>query len=223
MGRNRKAALQTGGGSPAQQAGLDHMEEMVTAVIPEEIVTGIQAQDGTDYQETTHMQDTLIILYFIEEDDGSPVDMPVQDYPDDMDDDLRNISHQTLQDVLGTLQTPPSVRRRSTEQAAIAEDPPTNPIVQPASSNTAEDSDDTGTSFERTVVGVQRELAKEVRVGMQTMAASLEGVRSCKMSTEEQAAGRQRANNYLAESRKKAEGNQHSCNTVDPTPGCLPL
>ncbi|KAJ1218899.1 hypothetical protein NDU88_006470 [Pleurodeles waltl] len=151
------------------------MEEMVAAVIPEEIVTGIQGQDSADYQETTHMQ----------EKDGSLADMPVQDYPDDMDDELRNISHQTLQEVLGTLQTPPSVTRRSTEQAAIAEDPPTTPIVQPASSNTDEDSDDTGTSFERTVVGVQRELAKEVQVGMQTMAASLEVVHLCMMSTED--------------------------------------
>ncbi|KAJ1128159.1 hypothetical protein NDU88_006538 [Pleurodeles waltl] len=41
MARNRKAALQTGGGSPAHQEALDHMEEMVAAVIPEEIVTGI--------------------------------------------------------------------------------------------------------------------------------------------------------------------------------------
>ncbi|KAJ1153040.1 hypothetical protein NDU88_005807 [Pleurodeles waltl] len=152
MARNRKAALQTGGGSPAHQKALAHMEEMVAAIISEEIVTGIQGQDSADYQETTHMQ----------EDDGSPTDMPAQDYPDDMDGELTNISHQTFQDVLGTLQTPPSVTRRSTEQAAITEDPPTTPIVRPASSNTAEDSDDTGTSFERTVVGVQRELAKEV-------------------------------------------------------------
>ncbi|KAJ1186307.1 hypothetical protein NDU88_003090 [Pleurodeles waltl] len=57
MSRNRKAALQTGGGSPAHQEALDHMEEMVAAVIPEEIVTGIQGQDSADYQETTHMQD----------------------------------------------------------------------------------------------------------------------------------------------------------------------
>ncbi|KAJ1161643.1 hypothetical protein NDU88_002127 [Pleurodeles waltl] len=139
MASNRKAALQTGGGSPAHQEALDHMEEIVTAVIPEEIVTGIQGQDSTDYQETTHMQD----------------------FPDDMDDEPINIPQETIQKVLDTLQTPPSVTRRSTEQAAIAEEPPTTPIVRPASSNTAEDSDDTGTSFERTVVGVQRELAKE--------------------------------------------------------------
>ncbi|KAJ1126951.1 hypothetical protein NDU88_005357 [Pleurodeles waltl] len=56
MARNRKAALQTGGGSPAPQEALDHMEEMVAAVIPEEIVTGIQGQDSADYQDTTHMQ-----------------------------------------------------------------------------------------------------------------------------------------------------------------------
>ncbi|KAJ1202234.1 hypothetical protein NDU88_006034 [Pleurodeles waltl] len=56
MARNRKAALQTGGGCPAPQEALDHMEEMVAAVIPEEIVTGIQGQDSADYQETTHMQ-----------------------------------------------------------------------------------------------------------------------------------------------------------------------
>ncbi|KAJ1124224.1 hypothetical protein NDU88_002685 [Pleurodeles waltl] len=56
MARNRKAALQTGGGSPAHQEALDHMEEMVAAVISEEIVTGIQGQDSADYQETTHMQ-----------------------------------------------------------------------------------------------------------------------------------------------------------------------
>ncbi|KAJ1123405.1 hypothetical protein NDU88_001875, partial [Pleurodeles waltl] len=90
--------------------------------------------------------------------DGSPADMPVPDFPDD---ELINIPQETIQKVLETLQTPPSVTRRRTEQAAIAEEPPTTPIVRPASSNTAEDSDDTGTSFERTVVGVQRELAKE--------------------------------------------------------------
>ncbi|XP_069058083.1 uncharacterized protein [Pleurodeles waltl] len=207
------------------------MEEMVAAVIPEEIVTGIQGQDSADYRETTHMQD----------DDGSPADMPVQFYPDDMDDELTNISLQTLQDVLGTLQTPPSVTRRSTEQAAITEDPPTTQIVRPASSNTAEDSDDTGTSFERTVVGVQRELAKEVRVGMQTMAASLEGVRLCMMSTDEQRAAMQGRTNILQELEKRLKEintaviqltqhlEQQSCQRVHKCniapqgrPGCLP-
>ncbi|KAJ1208116.1 hypothetical protein NDU88_003505 [Pleurodeles waltl] len=117
--------------------------------------------------------------------------MPVLDYPDNMDDELTHISQQTLQEVLGTLQTPPSVTRRSTELAAITEDSPTTPIVQPASTNTAEDSDDTGTSFEQTVVGIQRDMAKEVRVGMENMAASLKGVRLCMMSTEEQATAMQ--------------------------------
>ncbi|XP_069059002.1 uncharacterized protein [Pleurodeles waltl] len=131
------------------------------------------------------------------EDDGSTGDMPVLDFPDDMDDELTN-SQQTLQDVLRTLQTPPSVARRSTDTAAITEHPSTTPIVQPASSNPAEDSD-TGTSFERTVVGVQRELAKEVRVGMQNMAASLEGVRLCMMSTAEQAAAMQGRTSILQE------------------------
>ncbi|XP_069090087.1 uncharacterized protein [Pleurodeles waltl] len=192
MARNRKAALQTGGGSPAHQEALDHMEEMVAAVIPEEIVTGIQGQDSEDYQETMHMQ----------EEDGSPANMPVPDYPDDMDDEPINIPQETIQKVHETLQTPPSVTRRSTEQAAIAEDPPTTPIVRLASSNTAEDSDDTGTIFERTVVGVQRELAKEVRVGMQTMAASLEGVRSCMMSAADQAAAMQALTSILQEQQK---------------------
>ncbi|KAJ1152756.1 hypothetical protein NDU88_005531 [Pleurodeles waltl] len=153
MARNRKAALQTGGGSPAHQEALDHMEEMVAAVIPEEIVTGIQGQDSADYQETMHMQ----------EEDGSPADMPVPEYPDDMNDELTNIprrpSKRSLEPSRPHLQSP-SVTRRSTEQAAITEDPPTTRIVRPASSSTAEDSDDTGTSFERTVVGVQWELAK---------------------------------------------------------------
>ncbi|KAJ1163729.1 hypothetical protein NDU88_004182 [Pleurodeles waltl] len=147
--------------------------------------------------------DTLIVPYHIAEDDGSPGDIPVQDYPDDMDDELTNISQQTLQDVLRTLQTPPSVTRRSTELAAITEDPPTTPIVRPASSNTAEDSDDPGTSIERTVVIVQRELAKEVGVGKQTMAASLEGVHLCMMSTEEQAAAMQGQTTILQELEKR--------------------
>ncbi|KAJ1189534.1 hypothetical protein NDU88_006279 [Pleurodeles waltl] len=190
MARNRKAALQTGGGSPAHQEALDHMEEMVAAVIPVEIVTGIQGQDSADYQETTHMQvkshgelkctnvncnrggiptthcmkmDLLLICL-------SQISLMTW-----------TTSQETIQKVLETLQTPPSVTRRSTEQAAIAEEPPTTPIVRPASTNKAEDSDDTGTSFERTVVGVQRELAREVRVGMQNMATSLEGMRSCMM------------------------------------------
>ncbi|KAJ1180456.1 hypothetical protein NDU88_005677 [Pleurodeles waltl] len=119
MARNRKAALQTGGGSPAPQEALDQMEEMVAAVIPEEIVTGIQGQCSTNYQETTQMQ----------EDDGSPVDIPVLEFPDDMHDELTNIIQQTLQDVLPTLQTPPTVARRSTDPAAITEDPPTTPII----------------------------------------------------------------------------------------------
>ncbi|KAJ1185758.1 hypothetical protein NDU88_002545 [Pleurodeles waltl] len=192
MARNRKAALQTGGGSPAHQEALDHMEEMVADVIPEEIVTGIQGLDSADYQETTHMQ----------EEDGSPADMPVPDFPDDMDDEAINIPQETIQKVLETLQTPPSVTRRSTEQAAIAEEPPTTPIVRPASSKTAEDSDDTGTSFERTVVGVQRELAKEVRVGMQNMAASLEGMRLCMMPSADQAAAMQALTSNLQELQK---------------------
>ncbi|KAJ1155012.1 hypothetical protein NDU88_007748 [Pleurodeles waltl] len=66
---------------------------MVAAVIPEEIVTGIAGQDSADYQETTHMLD----------DDGSPVDLPVLDYPDDLDDQLTATSQEILQDVLGTL------------------------------------------------------------------------------------------------------------------------
>ncbi|KAJ1153867.1 hypothetical protein NDU88_006625 [Pleurodeles waltl] len=119
MARNRKAALQTGGGSPAPQEAMDHMEEMVAAVIPEEIITGIQGQDSSDYQETTQMQ----------EDEGSPGDIPVLEFPDDIDDKLTNISQQTLQDVLGTLQTPPPVTGRSTEVAVITEDPPTTPVV----------------------------------------------------------------------------------------------
>ncbi|KAJ1171757.1 hypothetical protein NDU88_003615 [Pleurodeles waltl] len=158
MTRNRKAALQTGGGSPPLQEDLDEMEEMVAAIILEEIIT---------------------------EDNGSPVDLSVLDYPDDLNDQLTTISKETIQDVLGTLQAPPPVSRRSTHVAAIPEDPPTTPIVRPASSNTAENSDDTGTTFERTVVGVQRELAKEVRMGMQTMAASLEGMHMCKMTSAE--------------------------------------
>ncbi|KAJ1177718.1 hypothetical protein NDU88_002970 [Pleurodeles waltl] len=90
MSRNRKAALQTGCWSPALQETLDHVEEMVAAVNPEEIVTGIQGQDSADYQDTTQIQ----------EDEGSPGDMPVLEFPDDMDDELTNISQQTLQDVL---------------------------------------------------------------------------------------------------------------------------
>ncbi|KAJ1185806.1 hypothetical protein NDU88_002593 [Pleurodeles waltl] len=50
--------------------------------------------------------------------------MPVLDFPDDMDDELTNISQQNLQDVRATLQTPPSVARRSTDTAAITEEPP---------------------------------------------------------------------------------------------------
>ncbi|KAJ1214503.1 hypothetical protein NDU88_002121 [Pleurodeles waltl] len=189
MARNRKAAMQTGGGSPAQQEALDHMEEMVAAVIPEEIVTGIQGLDSADYHDTTHMQ----------EEHGSPADMPVHEFPDDMDDEPINLPQETIQIVLESLQTPPSVTRRSTEEAATTGEPPATPIVRPASSNTAEDSDGTGTSFERTVVGVQRELAKEVRVGMQTMAARLEGVRLCMLSTADQAAAMQARTSLLEE------------------------
>ncbi|KAJ1101025.1 hypothetical protein NDU88_006099 [Pleurodeles waltl] len=189
MARNRKAAMQTGGGSPAQQEALDHMEEMVAAVIPEEIVTGIQGLDSADYHDTTHMQ----------EEHGSPADMPVLEFPDDMGDETINLPQETIEMVLESLQTPPSVTRRSTEEAATTGEPPATPIVRPASSKKAEDSDDTGTSFERTVVGVQRELAKEVRVGMQTMAASLEGVRSCMLSTADQAAAMQARTSLLEE------------------------
>ncbi|KAJ1203813.1 hypothetical protein NDU88_007594 [Pleurodeles waltl] len=49
MARNIKAALQTGGGSLAPQEALDHMEEMVAALIPEEIVTGFKVQKSADY------------------------------------------------------------------------------------------------------------------------------------------------------------------------------
>ncbi|KAJ1198202.1 hypothetical protein NDU88_002046 [Pleurodeles waltl] len=146
-----------------------------------------------------HNTDTLIVPCFIAEEHGSPADLPVHEFPDDMDDETINLPPETIQMVLESLQTPPSVTRRSTEEAATTGEPPATPIVRPASSNTAEDSDDTGTSFERTVVGVQRELAKEVRVGMQTMAASLEGVRSCMLSTADQAAAMQARTSLLEE------------------------
>ncbi|KAJ1208868.1 hypothetical protein NDU88_004251 [Pleurodeles waltl] len=123
--------------------------------------------------------------------------MLVLDFPDDMDGKLTNISQKTLQDVLATLQTPPSVTRRSRDAAAITEDPHTTPVVRPATSNPAEDSDDTGTTFERTVVGIQRELAKEVWVGMQNMAASLEGMHMCMMSSAEQSAAMQAQQSLL--------------------------
>ncbi|KAJ1151586.1 hypothetical protein NDU88_004366 [Pleurodeles waltl] len=178
ISRNRKAVLQAGGGSPALQKDLDQMEEMVAAVIPEEIITGIQRQTA----QTTRKQHKC-------RDDGSPVDMPVLDFPDDMGDELTTISQQTLQDVLRTLQIPPSVTRRGTDAAAIIEESPTTPIVRPASSNPAEDTHYTGTTIERTVVGVQRELAKEVHVGIQNMAASLEGM--CMMTSAEQSAAMQ--------------------------------
>ncbi|KAJ1219260.1 hypothetical protein NDU88_006829 [Pleurodeles waltl] len=74
----------------------------------------------------------------------------------------------------------------STDAVAITEDPPTTPIVRPASSNTAENSDDTGATFERTVVGAG--LGGE---GMQNMAASLEGMRMCMMTSAEQSAAMQ--------------------------------
>ncbi|XP_069068360.1 extracellular calcium-sensing receptor-like [Pleurodeles waltl] len=85
------------------------------------------------------------------EDDGSPEDLSVLDCPDDLDDQLTTISQETVQNVLGTLQTPPPVTRKSIHVAVIPEGQPTTPIVRPASSNTAEDSDDTGTTFERTI------------------------------------------------------------------------
>ncbi|KAJ1115213.1 hypothetical protein NDU88_003439 [Pleurodeles waltl] len=153
---------------------------------------------GTSHYKS-HNTDTLIVPYLITEDNGSPGVMSVLDFPDDMDDELTNISQQTLQDVPGTLQTPPSVARRSTDTAAITEDPHTTTIVRPASSNPAEDSDETGTSFERNVVGVQWKLAKEVWVGMVNMAASLEGVHLCMMSTAEQAAAMEGRTSVLQE------------------------
>ncbi|KAJ1152526.1 hypothetical protein NDU88_005301 [Pleurodeles waltl] len=117
MARNRKAALHTGGGSPAPKEALDHMEEMVAASSLRRSSQGFKDRRA----QTTRRQHTC-------RDDGSPADMPVMDFTDDMDDELTNISHQTLQDVLETLQSPPSVTR-STDTAAITEDPPTTPIV----------------------------------------------------------------------------------------------
>ncbi|KAJ1198105.1 hypothetical protein NDU88_001949 [Pleurodeles waltl] len=130
--------------------------------------------------------DTVIEQYLNAMNGGSPVDLSVLDYPDDLDEQLTTLSQETLHDVLGTLQTLPPVARRSIHVAAIPEDPPTTPIVQPASSNTAENSDDTGATFERTVVGTQQELAKEVRVGIQTMADTIEGMHMCMMTSAEQ-------------------------------------
>ncbi|KAJ1127830.1 hypothetical protein NDU88_006223 [Pleurodeles waltl] len=116
MARNRKAALQTGGGSPTPQEAQDHRRWSQMSSLRR------SAQGFKDRTaQTTRRQRTC-------RDDGSPADMPVQDYPDDMDDELTNISHQTLQEVFGTLQTPPSVTRRSTDTAAIAEDPPTTQL-----------------------------------------------------------------------------------------------
>ncbi|KAJ1097429.1 hypothetical protein NDU88_002548 [Pleurodeles waltl] len=111
--------------------------------------------------------------------------MPVLEFSDDLDDQMTTLSQETLQDVLVSLQTPPPVARRATNVAAIPDDPPNTQILQPASTDTAEDSEVPGTSFQRTVVGVQWELSKQMRVGMETMAASLEGMRMCLVTANE--------------------------------------
>ncbi|KAJ1116254.1 hypothetical protein NDU88_004470 [Pleurodeles waltl] len=174
-------------------------------------------KSGTSHYKC-HNTDTLIVPYLIAEDDGSPGDMPVLDFPDDMDDELTNITKQTLQDVPGTLQTTPSVARRSTDAAAITEVPPITPVVRPASSNPAEDSDDTGTHFARTVVGVQRELAKEVRVGDAKYCIQPKGGAFVHDDNCRTGSSHARANIYLARTATKCEGNQHSRKGVDTTP-----
>ncbi|KAJ1145872.1 hypothetical protein NDU88_012155 [Pleurodeles waltl] len=59
LARNQKAALQTGSGSPAPQEDQDELEEMVTAVIPGVLVTGIAGRDSADYKELPEMQGKL--------------------------------------------------------------------------------------------------------------------------------------------------------------------
>lgn len=66
----------------------------------------------------------------------------------------------------------------------------TYPAKQPTGPPTATplDSEDPQITFQWTVVGVQRELADQVRAGMETLAATLEGVHGCRRSSRDNSA-----------------------------------
>ena len=51
LANNLKAASLTGGGSPAPQEELDALEEMVSSVIPHELVSGIPGQDSAGHEQ----------------------------------------------------------------------------------------------------------------------------------------------------------------------------
>ncbi|XP_078518837.1 uncharacterized protein LOC144783997 [Lissotriton helveticus] len=196
----QQAALQTGGGNPAPQEELDPLEEQASAVISEESVVGVARQDSTDCGQLHHQHGTckyapLFVYYFnhvkmqktspivfphlIASDKPSPPRQhPVPDISDDGDDDnLPTIDHDPLQELLDSIRTPSPDTGRVSSVMASPHPSPTNQQALPATPLRTLDSEDPQITFQWTAVEVQRELEDPVRAGMETLVATLEGVR----------------------------------------------
>ncbi|XP_069095226.1 myb-related transcription factor, partner of profilin-like [Pleurodeles waltl] len=174
LSRNQKAELQTVGESPAPQEDLNELKDMVTVIIAEELVTGVAEQDSADFQDLPQMQEDEAL---------APAELPVLDCSDDVDDQLPTIDAETLQEVLCSFQTSSLVTGRTHSVTGSPHEPPNNQHTALTSPAIALDSEDPDITFQRTTLGVQWELAQQVRVGMETMAGSLEGVQRHPLSS----------------------------------------
>ncbi|XP_078508398.1 uncharacterized protein LOC144768525 [Lissotriton helveticus] len=167
LAANRKAALGTGGGSPADQEVLDELEEQVAQVIPEEIVIGISGQDSAARETAEHT--TVDAASTAQELDDNNV-------LDDMDDNPPTIDTDTLEVQRATIRspTPPPQCDNIVVDAEVETQPPPPPV--PSSTNMMNEWQNTQREFQRNAVTVQRELLSEVHVALPSIAAILPSI-----------------------------------------------
>ncbi|XP_078496791.1 uncharacterized protein LOC144752819 [Lissotriton helveticus] len=167
MAQNRKEAMLTGGGSPAQQEELDALEERVAAVIPNELVVGIAGQDSAQNEEPQGTQGHATPTHEQE---------PLFEADDEDGDSVPSMDIGLFQDLLQSIQTPsPSTRTQSSIVGSPLDQHGSTRTPPPTTSH-PHHSQDTLNVFEQRVVDVQGQLAQEVRKGIESMGATLEGV-----------------------------------------------
>ncbi|XP_078506551.1 uncharacterized protein LOC144766645 [Lissotriton helveticus] len=166
LANNRKAAMQTGGGSPAPQ---EEMEEMVSTVISRETVAGVGGPDTAQHDRTQQHQE------------GKPMPPAEQSKPliSDDEEDHHTFDPDALQQFVDRLRTrPPGAGQPSCIEKTQL---PAKTTQQAAPTTTAasQDPHEDHMAFQRRVLGGQEQLAEQVRVGFNRMAAKLDAILAC--------------------------------------------
>lgn len=102
----------------------------------------------------------------------------MDDTPDfqEMDDNLPTIDHDTLDEILYTLQPPSPPPESDTNVVTASVEAQTSANTASVSTHPTPDSEDTQPQFQRTAVGLQRDLLREVHLAVNSVGGTLQAI-----------------------------------------------